>query len=120
MDLPQKGEDEHILGFILNKLYLGRYWVKPGKKPKKHTSVKNIPKSYPAEFRGKFSKNLNWLVKKGLVSRFPHSGDRERHVCAVLDPNAQEIGLPICNKYRLSVGLPELDDRFKEIIERNE
>ncbi len=117
MHLPLEGDDDHVRGYILNKLYIGRYWVKPRKQPKRHTSELNLPKSYSPEHRGKFPGNIDWLVRERLIYRFPHSGDSKQHVCAILDPSTTEKGLSICNRFRLSVGLPELDSRFREIYE---
>ena len=116
MSQPQEGDDDHIRGFILNKLYIGRYWAKPGKEPRRHTSVKNMPKGYPPKFRGDFKKNIEWLRRKGFVLCFPHSGDKEHHICAILDKSIIDEGLKICNGYRLAVGQLELNEQFKERV----
>ena len=114
MSLPKIGDDAHIRGFILTKLYFSRLWVKPGNNPRGHTSISNIPKGYPPKYRGEFKKNIDWLRRKGLVVRFPHSGDSEQHICAVLDKSIIEKGLEICNKYLQSVGRPPLNNQLKE------
>lgn len=115
MSQSREGDDDHIRGFILNKLYIGHYWIKPRKRPRRHTSVKNIPKGYTLKYRGTFPGHIDWLRRNGLVTCFPHHGDSEHHICAILDDNTIDRGLEICNKYRLSVGLPDLDDQFREI-----
>jgi hypothetical protein len=107
----QPGDDTHIKGFILHKLYIGMYFAKPGKKHHgKHTSVKNLPKGYPSEHRGKFSGYIKQLRTAGLIVLFPSCG--EDHVCAVLDPDLVDVGLNLVNAYRQSVGLPPLPDRL--------
>jgi len=41
----EEGQETHIKGFIMNKLYIGGFFAKKGKKHHgKHTSVKNLPK----------------------------------------------------------------------------
>lgn len=112
----QPGDPKHIQGFILNKLYTLRLWVKPGGRPHGHTSLSNLPKGYPKRFRGRFSAQVRALRRMGFIITFPHSGDRELHVSAVLDDEAVERGLGICNAYRHAVGLPPLGRSFREIV----
>lgn len=108
LSVSKEGEERHIQGFILHKLYIGGYWGKG------HTNIKNIPKGYYDKHKGKFSKQIRELKRIGLVRIFPHGG--EEHVCAVLDPAKIEVGLELVNNYRISVGLPPLDIRFREIL----
>ena len=48
---------------------------------------------------------------------FPHSGDRELHVCAILEKDTLDEGIAIANRYRESVGLPLWDKEFNELVE---
>jgi len=115
----KEGHDRHIKGFILNKLYLGGYFCKRGKKHNgKHTSLENLPKGYPLKHRGKFSKMTRELRKDGFIVVFPSAGDK--HVCAVLEPEKIESGLIIVNVFRESVELLPLDKRFREIAKGKE
>ena len=110
----KKGDDRHIKGFILNKLYLGGYLCKLGKKHHgKHTSIRNLPKGYALKHRGKFSKIISELKRDGFIVVFPSVG--EKHVCAVLHPEKIESGLMIVNAFREAVELLPLDKRFREI-----
>jgi len=112
----REGDPEHIRGFILNKLYTLRCWVRPGGRPRGHISLSDLPKGYPKRFRGLFPKQVDILRRMGLVVTFPHAGDAEPHISAVLDPEALERGLEICNAYRESVGLPPLNRSLRELI----
>ena len=111
---PAVGDDEHIKGFILNKLYEGHYFGRSGaRRHGRHTSVDNLPKGYEPKFRGKFPRIVGEM-KKGsteLIIVFPSTGGE--HVCANLDQ--VERGLEICNRYRQSVGLHLLDRSFREV-----
>jgi len=105
---PKEGDDQHIRGFILNKLYLGGYFGK------KHTDVDNMPKGYPPEYRGKFPKIIKELKRDGYVTVFPHGS--EKHIFAISSSEKIDSGILICNTYRESVGLPPLNKKFREII----
>ena len=109
-----RGDDEHIQGFILSKLFSHGCWIKPGSQPGKHHSVTNIKKGYPKNYRGKFDKQLKRLRRRGLIHMFPH-GD-ELHVCAILDDEVLEDSLSLCNMWRMAEGLPELDEELREIL----
>ncbi len=103
-----------IAGFILNKLYLGHYFAKPGNlKHGKHTEVDNMPKGYDTKQRGKFKRVIDDLKKQGLVLVFKSTGSE--HICAILTNEAIERGLKLCNAYRKLVELPPLDRQFKEL-----
>lgn len=113
----EEGHEVHIKGFIMNKLYMRGYFAKPGKKHHgKHTDVKNLPKSYPPQYRGKFPGIVEQLRKAGLILVFPSCG--EHHVCAILDPDLVDIGLNFANAFRQSVGLPLLPDKLGMIFKR--
>ncbi len=109
------GKERHIKGFILNKLYLGGYFCGRGRKHhRKHTSIKNLPKGYPLEHRDKFPKIIGELRRGGFIVIFPST--RDKHVCAVRDPEKIDTGLSICNAYRKAVKLMPLNKRFKEVL----
>jgi hypothetical protein len=113
----EEGQETHIKGFIMNKLYLGGWFAKKGKKHHgKHTNVKNLPKGYPPKYRGKFKQVVKDLKKAGLIIVFPSCG--ENHVCAVLNPELVDIGLQLANAYRQSVGLPLLPDNLSKALKR--
>lgn len=100
----------------MNKLYFHGCWQKRGKPPKKHHSITNIKKSYPKSHLDRFEKVLKSLQKQGLINIFPHSGDRELHVCAILEGDVLVKGITIANRYRDAVGLPLWDHEFNELI----
>jgi hypothetical protein len=109
------GDKEYIKGFILNKLYLGGYFAKKGKKHHgKHTSTKSLPRGYKPKHRGDFEGIIVELRRDGLILVFP-SG-KEKHVCAVLSPEKIESGLRLVNAWRQVVELPALDKAFKEVL----
>lgn len=111
----EEGQREHIRGFIMNKLYMGGYFAKIGKKHHgKHTSTKNLPRGYPLKHRGEFPREVKALRRAGLILVFP-SG-KEKHVCAVRAPNIIDIGINLANAYRQSVGLPPLNKNFMKAI----
>ena len=112
----KRGDEAHIQGFILNKLYSLKAWVKPGGSPHRHHSITNIKKGYPKNHRGKFDKILKNMQKDGLLQLFPHSGNGELHVCAILMKDVIIMGLEIANKYRVCEGLPPLDVEFREVL----
>jgi len=112
----EEGQDNHIKGFILNKLYLGGYFCKRGRKHHgKHTSVKNLPKGYPSAHRGNFRKIIKEMRRSGLIMVFPSGSDK--HVCVSRNPDKINDGIRLCNEYRESVDLPPLDKEFHEILQ---
>lgn len=112
------GDPRHIKGFILNKLYLGGYFAKRGRKHHgKHTSTRSLSRGYEPKYRGDFPSIVNELRRDAFIIVFPSAG--ERHVCAVMEPQKVESGLLIVNAFRTSVGLPPLDRRFKEIVDES-
>lgn len=112
----KEGDEIHIKGFILNKLYLGGFFAKKGKHHGKHTDVKNLPKGYPPRYQGKFSGVAKELRRGGLIIVFPSGG--EKHVCAVLASEVMDIGLSLANAYRQSVGLPLLDEKLSNALKK--
>lgn len=120
MSAPLKpGDDDHIRGFILSKLYTyGLFGRSSTGLHHGHTSVDNLPKGYPPEHRGKFPKLVKRMKRRAeqLIIVFPSTG--EDHVCANLDQ--VERGLMLCNKYREAVKLPPLDRQFREVVSKSE
>lgn len=110
------GTSEHIAGFIMSKLYHHGCWQKRGKPPRKHHSITNIKKGYPKSHRGKFTKILKQLQRKGLINMFPHTGNGEHHVCAILERDILPRGIEIANKWRVSEGLPPWSNEFDELL----
>ena len=108
-------DDEAIIaGFILNKLYLGHYFAKPGNiRHGRHTDVDNMPKGYDPKYKGNFKRIIRNLEKSGLVVVFPSAGSK--HICAILTNEAITTGLKYCNAYRKLVSLPPLDRKFGEL-----
>ena len=112
----KRGTKEHIRGFILSKLYYHGCVTRYGGKIRGHHSITNVKKGYRKDHRGKFDKILRKLKNEGLIILFPHSGDRDLHVSAVIDDDKIEKGLEIANKFRISEGLPPLNKELKEIL----
>jgi len=111
----KEGDDDHIRGFILNKLYmLGLLGRASTGRHLGHTSVDNLPKGYSPKYRGRFPRVVDRMRRPAeqLIIVFPSAG--EEHVCANLDQ--VDRGLELCNGYRESVGLPPLDRRFRELV----
>ncbi len=75
-------------------------------------------KSYPKAHLGDFEKTLKTLQKNGLLNMFPHSGDREPHVCAILEHDTLQEGIKTANRYREAVNLPPWDNEFNELVEK--
>jgi hypothetical protein len=112
----KEGDDDHIRGFILNKLYtLGLWGRRSSGVHHGHTNVDNLRKGYPQKYRDKFPKIIKRMKSNAqqLIMVFPSTG--EEHVCANLDQVEQ--GLILCNKYREAVGLPPLNEQFKEVMQ---
>lgn len=105
-------------GFVLNKLYMLKCFAGRKKHHGKHTAVRNLFKGAPPEEHSNISSAINDLRARGLILTFPSTG--ETHACALRTDEALEIGLLICNDYRLSVGLRPLDKRFREVMKEKE
>ena len=110
------GDDEHIKGFIMNKVYSFRAWVKPGGRPHRHHSTINLQKGYPKHHRGKFNNLIKELNRNRLIHLFPHHGNG-LHASALLSKQAVSEGIRLANGFRVSVGLPPWDESFREILD---
>jgi hypothetical protein len=106
------GDDNHIKGFILNKLFILRCFSREGKH-NKHIPEQNVPKNYDRKFRGKFKKNIKELKKEGIIYRFRAKTGRDTsyHIC--FEISKLKDCRPIINAYRRSVGLRPLNNKFE-------
>jgi len=99
-----KPKERWFAGFILNKLWVDRYWCGGGKvQHLGHTALSNVPKGRLRSDHGAILDVAEKLRKFGFISTFPSNG--EEHVCA---SRAEEIiteGLIVVNEYRVDVGL---------------
>ena len=117
MSRPLKeGDDDHIRGFILHKLYLWGMWsrISTGVHHK-HTSVDNLPKGYPLKYRRQFPKIIKKMKRRSEQLIIVFSSTGEEHVCANIEQF--DRGLELCNKYRESGGLPPLDRQLRAIMD---
>lgn len=103
-----KPKERWFAGFILHKMWVGRYWCGGGKvQHLGHTSLSNLPKGRARSDHGAILEVAEKLRKLGFITTFPATG--ETHVCA---SRAEEIireGLVVVNEYRIDVGLPPMD-----------
>lgn len=112
----KRGSTEHIRGFLLNKLFNHGCVIRSGGQPRGHHSITNMKKGYPKEHRGKFEKILQKMKREGLLVLFPHSGDGELHVSAVIDDEIIEKSIEISNTYREAESLPPWNREFEEVF----
>lgn len=111
----KEGDDDHIRGFILNKLItLNRFGRRSTGIHHGHTETDNLSKGYSLIYRDRFPRIINAMKsnREQLIMVFSSTG--KDHVCANLDQI--EHGLVLCNMYRVAVGLPLLDRRFREAV----
>lgn len=96
-----------LAGFILNKLWIGRYWCGGGRRQHLgHTSLQNLPKGRSRGEAGDILAVANILRKWGFINIFSATGDK--HVCASRATEIIKEGLVLVNEYRSSVGLTPL------------
>ncbi len=108
-------DNRFVAGFILNKLYQGRcYARRKSSKHGKHIRLSSLPTGLlPEKGDAIFvAKQLNG----NLIKIFKATGDD--HVCALLDNDAVEAGLVLCNYFRQQVRLPPLDRMFREALQQ--
>lgn len=102
-----KAKERELAGFILNKLWVDRYWCGGvGSHHLGHTSLSNVPKGRPRSEHGEVLKVAEKLRKFGFITTFPAT--REMHVCASRANEMISEGLVVVNEYRRKVGLPSL------------
>ncbi|MDG6921112.1 MAG: hypothetical protein JRN59_06255 [Nitrososphaerota archaeon] len=105
-------DERFVAGFILNKLYLDRcYARRKSHKHGKHIQLSRLPTGLPPGKGDALS--VARRLDERLIKIFKANPDE--HVCALIDNDAVEVGLPICNYYRERVGLPPLNRRFQEM-----
>jgi hypothetical protein len=98
-----KPEEREYVGFILNKLWVNRYWCGEGKNQHLgHTSIDNVPKGKSRSEKGAILDVVDDLIRLGFIC--PVSANQDRHVCASRAPEKITDALPIVNEYRISVG----------------
>jgi hypothetical protein len=103
-----KPKEPWFAGFILNEMWVDRYWCGRGKvQHLGHTSLSNLPKGRPRSDHGAILKVAEKLGKLGFITTFPSTG--ETHVCASRAEAIIKEGLIVVNEYRVDVGLPPLD-----------
>ena len=99
--------EQFFAGFILNKLWTGRYWCGGGKcQHLGHTSLDNIPKGRARSDKGEIIEVAEVLAKLGYICLL--SATKDTHVCASRSPEILQNALPIVNAYRAEVGLTPL------------
>ena len=102
-----KPKERYFAGFILNKLWIDRYWCGEGRRQHLgHTSKTNLPKGLPRSDAGEVQNVANKLIKLGFICKVSATGDI--HICASRAPEKIIDGLVVVNEYRASVGLPPL------------
>jgi hypothetical protein len=108
--LSSLNQKERLLaGFILNKLWIDRYWCGGGKKQHLgHTSLRNLPKGRPRNEAGDILSTADILRRWGFINIFSATGDR--HVCASRAPEIIREGLVVVNEYRSTSGLAPLTE----------
>ncbi len=102
-----KPKERILAGFILHKLWIGRYWCGEGRKQHLgHTSIRNLPKGFPRSGAGEVLEVADKLRRLGFISFVRAIGDT--HVCASRAPDIINEGLLIVNEFRNMHGLPPL------------
>ncbi|MCW4009270.1 MAG: hypothetical protein NWF05_01450 [Candidatus Bathyarchaeota archaeon] len=105
-----KTKERGYAGFVLNKLWVDRYWCGEGKNQHLgHTSLDNIPKGKPRSEKSSILKVVTYLIRLGFICSV--SANQDRHVCASRAAEKITEALPIVNEYRTSVGLTPLSEK---------
>jgi len=99
-----KARDQFYAGFILNKLWVDRYWCGEGRRQHLgHTSLDNVPKGRNRSEKGDILEVTEDLRRLGFISFV--SATHDTHVCASRAQEKLAEALPIVNAYRQTVGL---------------
>jgi hypothetical protein len=102
-----KTRERELAGFILNKLWVDRYWCGGvGGHHLGHTALSNVPKGRPRSEHGEALEVIEKLKRFGFITIFPAT--HEMHVCASRADEMITEGLVVVNEYRQKVGLPAL------------
>ena len=98
-----KPKERDLAGFILNKLWVDRYWCGEGRRQHLgHTSVRNLPKGLPKSEAGAVLEVGDKLRRLGFISFVSATGDT--HVCASIAPDIIDEALIIVNEFRTKHG----------------
>jgi hypothetical protein len=108
--LSSLSQKERLLaGFILNKLWIYRYWCGIGRRQHLgHTPLQNLPKGRPRNEAGGVQAVAKKLRRWGFINIFSATGDK--HVCACRATEIIREGLVVVNEYRSTVGLAPLSE----------
>jgi hypothetical protein len=103
-----KPRERWFAGFILNKLWIDRYWCGGGRvQHLGHTALSNVPKGRSRSDHGDILDVAEKLRRLGFITTFPSTG--EMHVCASRAEEIIKEGLIVVNEYRIDVGLLPLE-----------
>ena len=102
-----KPKERSLAGFILNKLWIDRYWCGEGRRQHLgHTSIRNLPKGLPRSDAGEVLDVADKLHRLGFIGFVSATGDT--HVCASRAPDIIDEGLVVVNEFRSQHGLQPL------------
>lgn len=105
--LALSGKERILAGFILNKLYIYKYWCgRRGRHHLGHTAIENLTRGRPRSDAGDIYAVAKRLRRWGFLQFFRAA--RKKHVCASRADEAIRMGLIIANEFRSSVNLPPL------------
>ena len=105
--LSLDSKERLLAGFILNKLWIYRYWCGEGRRQHLgHTPLQNLHKGLPRSEAGGVQAVAKKLRRWGFINIFSATGDK--HVCACRATEIIREGLVLVNEYRSSVGLTPL------------
>ncbi len=96
-------KERDLAGFILNKLWVDRYWCGEGRRQHLgHTSIRNLPKNLAISEAGAVLEVADKLRRLGFIGYVSATGDT--HVCASRAPEILDEGLVIVNEFRTKHG----------------
>ena len=110
-------EERFVAGFILNKLYRQKRFAR--KRTGKHMGHIRLTSLHTGMPPGHMDvESVARKMNRQFVWIFPNEG--EDQICAYIDKEIVEVGLPICNYYCEKVKIPKLDKLFREMLEEEE
>lgn len=96
-------KERFYAGFILNKLWIYRYWCGEGRRQHLgHTSLRNLPKGRATSDAEDILSVAERLRRFGFIMIFISTGDK--HVCASRAPYIIKEGLILVNEFRSATG----------------
>jgi hypothetical protein len=102
-----KPKERFLAGFILDKLWVYRYWCGEGTRQHLgHTSIRNLPKGLPKSDAGDVLDVADKLRKLGFIAFISATGDT--HVCASRASDIIDEGLVVVNEFRVQKGMQPL------------